>query len=57
MKLKDLEVILKQKGFAVIRNSKHRIWSNGLLNVAVPHQREVNRILSKHILKEIGYVG
>lgn len=55
MKLKDLEKILKLKNFWLERSAKHKIWTNGTINVAIPHQREINRILAKHILKEIGY--
>lgn len=52
MKIKDLEQILKDKGFVEIRRSKHIIWSNGKTSIAVPHQKEVNKILSKHIIKQ-----
>lgn len=52
MKAKDLERILKDKGFYVTRQSKHIVWTNGKTTIAVPHQREINRILAKHIIKQ-----
>lgn len=55
MKYKDLERILNEMGYQFVRMSKHVIYSNGIKTVAIPHQREINRMLSKRILKEIGY--
>jgi predicted RNA binding protein YcfA (HicA-like mRNA interferase family) len=51
MKTKELEKILTSNGFQIIRYSKHIIWSNGKQSVAIPHQKEQNKILTKHILK------
>jgi predicted RNA binding protein YcfA (HicA-like mRNA interferase family) len=55
MRFNDLERILLQHGFILVRKSKHVIYRNGMRTVAVPHQRMVNRMLSQRILKEIGY--
>lgn len=57
MKINDLERILRELGYILIRSSKHKVWSNGVKSIAIPHQREVNRMLSKRILKEIGHVS
>ncbi len=53
MKTKDIERVLAENGYCLVRNSKHKIYSNGTSTVAVPHTNEVNKMLSKHILKQI----
>lgn len=53
MKTKVLGRILIEKGYWVARYSKHVIWTNGIKTVAVPHQKEVNRMLCKRIIKEL----
>lgn len=53
MKLKDLERVLKDNGYYIVRSSKHMIWSNGKVHVAVPRQKEINEMLSRRLLKQI----
>lgn len=55
MKTNDFERILNKSGFALVRNSKHRIFSNGLKSVAVPQGKVINRMVARRILKEINY--
>ena len=55
MKTLDFERILKSMGFELTRVSKHRIWSNGTKNIAVPHDKKINRMIARRTLKEIGY--
>lgn len=55
MKLVELERILAEMGFSLIRLSKHRIWGNGPKRVALPHDKQVNRMMARRVLKEIGY--
>lgn len=52
MKFVDLVRILHESGFYHIRNSKHKIFSNGIRNIAVPQGKDVNKILTKHIIKQ-----
>lgn len=56
MKTKDFERILVSVGFALDRINKHRIYARGTQRVAVPHD-QVNRMVARRILKEIGYTG
>ena len=55
MKTKKFEYILASLGFALVRMSNHRIWSNGVKQLAVPHDREIGRNIARKILKDIGY--
>lgn len=53
MKIRDLEKILVDNGFKLIRSSKHMIYSNGFNIIPIPHQKECNKMLAKRIVKEI----
>lgn len=53
MKTKDLEKILIERGYWVSRYSKHVIWTNGSRTIAIPHQKEVNRMICKKILRDL----
>ena len=54
MKAKDLIKVLNKTGFKETRVAKHRIFSNSEgQHVAVPHKRELNKMLCMGILKEI----
>jgi len=53
MKTRDLEKLLTDAGFVLIRLSAHRVWSNGVTTVAVPHARDVNKMMTRRILKEM----
>lgn len=55
MKTADFERILKNMGFALVRNNGHSVWSNGKQRVAIPHGREMNRMIVRRLLKDIGY--
>ena len=41
MKFKVLHAILMSKGYLIVRESKHHIYSNGARTIAVPHTKEV----------------
>ena len=55
MKTKDFCRIIESVGFVLVRSSDHIVYSNGQRNVAVPHQKEINRMMARRLLKEIGY--
>jgi hypothetical protein len=55
MKSTELEKILKLMGYSLVRLNKHRVWSNGKHSAPVPHDKEINRMVARRILKEIGY--
>lgn len=55
MKRKQLIQILTSMGFALIRSSKHDIYSNGSITVILPQHKEVDRYLAKDTLKLIQY--
>lgn len=54
MKTVDFERILKQNGFSLVRSSGHHVYSNGTKNVAIPRGREINKMVARRLLKEIG---
>ena len=53
MKRRDFERLLLDHGFQLIRESSHRVWSNGQRHVAVPHGKEINKMVARRLLKEI----
>lgn len=53
MKRIDLENILKEHGFYFLRDSKHCLWTNGKIIIAIPHHRELNIFLAKKIIKNV----
>lgn len=53
MKRVELEKFLISQGYRMIRQNKHSTWSNGVMTVAVPHHREVNKYLAKQIVREV----
>ena len=55
MKTVEFERILVDFGFSLVSSGKHRKWSNGVNTVMIPHAREINRMIAKRILREIGY--
>lgn len=55
MKSSDFERILSSMNFILARCGAHRVWSNGHKQVAVPHGKEINRMVAKRLLKEIAY--
>jgi hypothetical protein len=57
MRTSDFERILASVGFSLVRGGKHKVWSNGTLNVAVPWGRTINRMLARRELKKINYTG
>lgn len=57
MKYRDLVRILSEKGFCFKRSKgSHEIWCKGDHTVVFPRRNgyDINRMLSKRILKEIG---
>jgi hypothetical protein len=57
MRTSDFERILTNMGFCLVRGGKHKVWSNGILHVAVPWGRTINRMLARRELKKINYTG
>lgn len=54
MKKKEIEYILKCEGFVLERHSKHVIYTNGILSVALPRKAEYSRGLCRRILQQSG---
>lgn len=52
MKRVELEKILKERGFRLVRSNKHSIWSDGKRHVAVPNKKEINKLTSLQILRK-----
>lgn len=58
MKIKDFERLLKEVGFKPDRQSgSHLVWISGERHVSVPQGRDLNKMLARRLLKEIGYIG
>lgn len=55
MKTSDFERILAAFGFTLGRCGSHRIWVLGAYRIAVPHNRQINRMMAKRLLKEMQY--
>jgi hypothetical protein len=53
MKKRDLESMLYQMGFRLIRSKKHDAWSNGSKTVFTPRHKVVNIFLAKKILASV----
>lgn len=52
MKRKEVEKILKEYGYTLIRSNKHMIYSNGKISVAVPNHMDYSRGLTRRILQQ-----
>jgi hypothetical protein len=57
MKTNDFERLLSSVGFVMVRGGKHKVWSNGVHNVAVPWGRTINRMVARRELKKINFAG
>lgn len=57
MKTKELLRILKDMGYALVRSGKHDVYAKPGHHVAIPHGngKEVNRMVARRILKEVGF--
>lgn len=55
MKTKDFERILKDLGFQLVRSSDHKIWSDGRQTIPIPHNKNLNKMIARRILKSLGY--
>jgi predicted RNA binding protein YcfA (HicA-like mRNA interferase family) len=53
MKRRDLEKFLEENGYYFLRNSGHALWTNGTINVSVPHHKEINMFLAKKIMRTV----
>lgn len=53
MKFKDLHRLLNLRGYMIVRESKHHIYSNGHATIAVPHTKEVSVGTLRDIFKVI----
>jgi mRNA interferase HicA len=55
MKKADLERKLKKAGFVLKRNgSRHDVWGNDEINLAIPRHRDIDEMTAKAILKDAG---
>lgn len=56
MKKRELDKILKEHGFSLMRSGKHNAWSNGEKTVFVAHfhGKDVNGKTTHEILKRAG---
>lgn len=52
MKTRDLERQLNDLGYYLIRNSSHKIFSNGIISIPMPHHTEINPFLAKKIIRQ-----
>lgn len=41
MRFKELHIFLMAKGYYIVRESKHHIYSNGSRSIPVPHCKEI----------------
>lgn len=57
MKTRKFEKILSDFGFVLSRTGDHRVWVKAGTHVPVPSGRDINRMVARRILKEIGYQG
>lgn len=57
MRTRDFERILEEMGYWLARSNGHNVWSNGTNRVAVPHGKNINRMVARRLLKEINYQG
>lgn len=54
MKRKDFERLLKDAGYVVLRSNGHITWGNSAGHtVAVPHGKELNKMVARRLIKEI----
>ncbi len=53
MKFKDLHRYLNERGYFIIRESGHHIYSNGHSTIAVPHTKVVSTGTLRDIFKII----
>lgn len=53
MKFKMLHTILMSKGYFIVRESKHHIYSNGSRCIAVPHAKEIAIGTLRNIYKQM----
>lgn len=53
MKFKELHSMLMSKGYYIVRESKHHIYSNGARSIPVPHCKEVAIGTLRDIFKAI----
>jgi len=53
MKTKDLIKMLEDKGYRFLRNSGHKLYTNGINTIAIPHHTEVNKFLANKIKRTI----
>lgn len=53
MRFIELHRYLNDRGYYIIRESKHRIYSNGHSTIAVPHARQISDGTLRDIFKVI----
>ena len=53
MKFKELHRYLNSRGYFIVRESKHHIYSNGHTSIAVPHTKLVSDGTLRDIFKAI----
>lgn len=55
MKVSLFEKMLTSLGYNLVRSNKNKIFSNGISQIAVPHDKEINRMIARRLLKQIAY--
>ena len=53
MKFKELHRYLNSRGYSIIRESGHHIYSNGVRSIAVPHHKVISDGTLRDIFKAI----
>lgn len=53
MKTKDLVKMLEEAGYVFLRNSGHKLYTNGIHTIAVPHHTSINKFLANKIKRTI----
>lgn len=55
MKRKEMEYLLRQNGFVLIRQNKHLIYCKEEKTIAIPTRVEYTRGLCRRILQQAGF--
>lgn len=51
MKRRDVEKILRERGWWQVEGAKHDKWTNGIIATTVPRHSEINEFTAKGIIK------
>jgi predicted RNA binding protein YcfA (HicA-like mRNA interferase family) len=54
MKRQELERLLKKAGYVLMRQNKHALWfKTGSPNVVLPRHKDINKMITRDILKQL----